>query len=188
MSGIKGPCLNLALDYFDHPKTKRLVSLLGRGAEVLPLRLWCFCGRHLAESGKLSGYSEAEIEGLMDWRGQKGRAIKALVQVGFLDRLSDGWQVHDWPEHEGHIFASHLKAQKAAKARWGRIRAPTDAPSTAPSNAQASVEQCPVPYRTVPTPRVPYAGNGTDAPPPICEKCGKPYGGSLKEHMACMGL
>ena len=66
------PYLNLDLNYFDHIKTKRLVGLLGRGSEVLPIRLWCACGKHRAESGKLDGYSAQEIESLVEWWGESG--------------------------------------------------------------------------------------------------------------------
>lgn len=58
--------LNLDMDYFGHPKTKRLVGLLGRGAEVLPLRLWCHVGKYHAQDGRLAGYSPQEIEAIGD--------------------------------------------------------------------------------------------------------------------------
>lgn len=64
------PYLNIDLDYFDHPKTVRLIGLLGRDADVLPIRLWKYCGKFMAEDGRLIGLSVQEIEAAMGWRGQ----------------------------------------------------------------------------------------------------------------------
>lgn len=123
------PSLNLDLDYFEHVKTQRLVGLLGRGAEVLPIRLWCACGKHRAESGTLAGYSAQEIEALCAWWGKSGQMVKAMVQVGFLDRVQakvDGklrpaYAVHNWRKRSGHLVAYRIRAQKAAEARWEGI-------------------------------------------------------------------
>ena len=54
--------LNLDIHYFTNIKTKRLVGLLGKGAELLPLRLWCHCAEHHAENGELAGYTAQELE------------------------------------------------------------------------------------------------------------------------------
>lgn len=120
------PYLNLDLDYFDHPKTKRLVGLLGRGADVLPIRLWAYCGKYHAESGRLTGYSPQEIEKLIDWWGKSGEAVEALLKVGFLED-KNGLQVHDWKEEQGHIHALKIRNKKVAKNRWKNIK---NAPST----------------------------------------------------------
>lgn len=115
------PTLNLDLDYFEHPKTKRLVGLLGRGAESLPIRLWCYCGKYHRKDGSLSAYSSEEIEALVDWRGQKGKAIEALAKVGFVDEVDGVFVIHDWHDHAGHLEALHVSARHAAKKRWERF-------------------------------------------------------------------
>ncbi len=78
------PDLNLDLNYFDHPKTKRLIGLLGRGAEVIPIRLWCVCGRLHAESGRLTDYTAQEIESTVEWWGKEGEAEAALLKLNFI--------------------------------------------------------------------------------------------------------
>ncbi len=111
--------INLDPDFFGHPKTKRLVGLLGRGAEMLPIKLWCYCGKYHAKDGRFTGYSTHEIESLVDWWGKPGDMIDAMVKVEFLVRREDGdYEIHDWLDHEGHIIALKDKAQKAARARW----------------------------------------------------------------------
>jgi hypothetical protein len=125
------PSLNLDLDYFEHPKTQRLVGLLrahaGRGcgqdAALLPIRLWVHCGKFHAESGELHGYEPGEIESIMKWDGAAGEAVKAMLKVGLLEEIEGGYRVHDWLQHCGHLQAFKLRARKAAAVRWGTCAA-----------------------------------------------------------------
>jgi hypothetical protein len=116
------PYLNLDLDYFDHPKVVRLVGQLGRGSDLLPVRLWCYCGKYHAEDGELIGYSPLEIETAIKWWGQAGKAVEILVLMNFLEKTPDGYQVHDWASINGHISALKKRAQDGAAERWRRYR------------------------------------------------------------------
>lgn len=129
--------LNVDINYFDHPKTRRLVGLLGRGADVLPIKLWSYCGKYRPESGRLTDHSAQEIESIVGWWGNQGRLMEVLLQLGFVERDGEGFKVHDWLETQGHLAMFKERAKKGAAARWGR-----DAPSNASSNAQASDKQC----------------------------------------------
>lgn len=134
------PYLNLDLDYFDHPKTKRLVGLLGRGSDVLPVRLWCYCGKYHAETGDMTGYSPTDLESLIGWWGQPGKAVDALTRLGFLDAAGAGFMVHDWALINGHIAALKARAVAGAQARWAKAKEDAQAmlkhsPSNAGSNA-----------------------------------------------------
>jgi len=138
------PYLNLDLDFFEHIKIKRLVGLLGRGAEVLPIRLWCYCGKHHTESGKLTGYSTQEIESIIAWWGKDGQAVEALVKVGLLSGQDGTFYVHDWKTTNGHLIAFKKRAKQAASIRWKH----------ATSIANNKVKQSPnhtIPYQTIPT-------------------------------------
>lgn len=128
--------LNLSLDYFDHPKTRRLIGLLGRGAAELPIRLWCYCGKHHAESGSLASYSAQEIESIVGWWGKTGELVGAMVKVGFLEVDGDGWKIRDWSDQNGHLAAFKARAKTAAAARWGKL-------SNATSNAKSKHKQFP---------------------------------------------
>lgn len=133
------PYLNVDLDYFDHRKTKRLIGLIGRGAEVLPIRLWAYCGKHHSEDGRLAGYSDQEIEANVGWWGKAGEMMPALKRAGFVDNPNGCWEVHAWEEHQGHIAAFKLKGAAMAKARWDKARA--DAASIAASNTTSNAQK-----------------------------------------------
>jgi len=139
--------LNLDLDYFDHPKTKRLIGLLGRGAAELPIRIWCYCGKYHAESGNLTNYSPQEIESIAGWWGKSGEMIKAMEQVGFLENDGVSWRVKDWLQINGHLAMFKERAKKAALARWGMSE---KCLLNATSIAQALYKQCPKPNQTKP--------------------------------------
>lgn len=125
------PYLNLDVDYFSHRKTVRLIGLLGRGAEALPIRVWAYCGKHHPESGSLASYSTQEIETAVGWWGTSGALVAAMVKIGFLDQTDDGYACHDWLEYEGHLAAFHVRAKRAAKERWDRYRQARQAGSNA---------------------------------------------------------
>ncbi len=137
------PYLNLDLDYFTHPKTSRLVGLLGRGAAELPIRLWAYCGKHHSESGNLTGYSAQEIETVVGWWGGTGKMVEAMLNVGFLDKIENGFRIHGWKEHAGHLSVFKKRAKSAAKERWKKY-----ARSNASSNAQDEITNAP--YHTLP--------------------------------------
>ncbi|OHB90835.1 MAG: hypothetical protein A3D89_04255 [Planctomycetes bacterium RIFCSPHIGHO2_02_FULL_52_58] len=140
--------LNLDLNYFTHPKTIRLIGLLGRGAEVLPIRLWCYCGKYHAESGRLAGYSVQEVESILEWWGEKGKAVEAMVSVGFLHEDGKNSEkilsIHEWKNHQGHIVFFKKRAKIAAKARWSK-EVMGNATSSATSSAIGGGKQCPLP-------------------------------------------
>ena len=112
--------INLDFDFFDHPKVKRLIARLGRGAEVLPVRLWCYCGKYHCEDGNLLGYSDIEIEQLIGWWGQAGECVKGLDGL-FIHAIEGGWAVHEWLEYQGHITAYKSKATKMRAARLANL-------------------------------------------------------------------
>lgn len=158
------PHLNLDLDYFEHYKTKRLVGLLGRGAEVLPIKLWRYCGKFHCEDGRLTGYTEQEIESIVEWWGKPGECIGALLTVGFLEKDDVGYFVHDWLEVQGHIKALKERNSKNAKSRWDKIRGQCQ------TDATGMRGQCPLPSKPskpsikTPIPPAGAAGSGGEDP------------------------
>lgn len=114
--------LNLSFGWFRHPKAIQLIGILGKGAAELPLRLWCFCGEHHYEDGSLTRYSEDAIEGIVGWWGPKGAFIKAMVEVRLIDKREDGYYVHDWADHAGHIGAIMAKSRKMTALRLKKLR------------------------------------------------------------------
>ncbi len=142
--------LNVSPDFFGHPKTRRLEGLLGKGADVLPIRLWSYCSKYCPADGRLKNLSEGEIESALGWWGKPGEAVEALKKVGFLDHDGNSYASHGWREHQGHLVAFKKRASEAAKARWKRAR------SIAASNAKTSsgdvLGGCPLPVHDSPVP------------------------------------
>lgn len=119
------PYLNVDLDYFTHPKVVRLIGLLGPQHLSVPIRLWCYVGKHHCEDGSLKGYSVQEIESILGWKGKKGVLIDALIKVGFLDLLhtdeDEIYHVHDWLEHAGHLAAFKKRSKQSNQKRWKNL-------------------------------------------------------------------
>lgn len=132
------PSLNLDLNYFDHVKAMRLVARLGPGADVLPIKLWAWVGNHHPETGRLA-LLESEVEHICHWWGDKGAMVSALLEIGFLKKVGNFFEINDWFEHSGHLAAFKKRAKKAARKRWG-IKTKS---SNASSNAKSEVEQSP---------------------------------------------
>jgi len=116
------PYLNLDLDWFGHRKAIRLVGLLGAGADLYPIKLWAYVGKHHAETGRLDGYTEQEIESICGWQGEAGKLAQTLVlpQINLLEAHENYFQIHDWFEHCGHLAAFKKRAKTAAKKRWAK--------------------------------------------------------------------
>lgn len=113
--------LNLDINYFDHLKTKKLVDLLGKGAEILPIKLWCYTAKHYAIDGKLPRHTADDIENVLGWAGEKGACTRALTETNFIKAKRSGFWVNGWLEWSGHLSASKIKATNAANARWSKL-------------------------------------------------------------------
>lgn len=152
------PYINLDLDYENHPRTMRLVGLLGRGAEMLPIRLWLYCGKYLSDSGEFTGFSAQEIESIARWWGKSGEMIAALEKcvdekgVPFIIKTDNGWKIPNWLDINGHLQVFKERAKIASKKRWDKYRmenASSIASSNPVSNAQAMLKQCSIPNHTI---------------------------------------
>lgn len=138
--------LNVDLNFFDHPKTKRLVGLLGRGSEVLPIKLWAYAGKVRAEDGRLVGHAAQEIESIAGWWGKPGEMLEAMLREGtrFLELEADGtYALHDWLEYQGHLAAYKIRGKKAADARWEKLAGESIKPINATSIPQACHKHSP---------------------------------------------
>ena len=154
------PYLNLDPSYPEHPKTIRLIGLLGEMADALPVRLWAYCARVHPRDGYLKGYSSAEVEAIIKWRGEPDLAVKSFVSVGFIRKVVGGYICNDWKDHEGHLEAFSRRGKQAAKKRWSSY-----ATSIASSNAKKILSNTPA-VPAVPTiPTNGLAGSGDLAKP-----------------------
>ena len=118
------PYLNIDLEYFDHPKTLMLEAELGgHRAMLIPVLLWRHAGKYHSDDGYLKGYTPAAIAKVVQYDHRNAeKLVEALIKCRFLDKKKDGFQVHDWSEHNGHLALFRERARIAAEARWNKSK------------------------------------------------------------------
>jgi hypothetical protein len=106
----------------DHPKFAHLKALLGlgKGATLGYLEaVWHFTGRFTPQ-GDIGKYSDSQIENWVEWPGEAGELIAAMVEAKWIDRDDvHRLLVHDWHQH----------ADKATKNALGRAEKKFCAPT-----------------------------------------------------------
>jgi hypothetical protein len=101
-----------------HPKTKKLYRRLGAEGcwSLVRLFLWAAANH---PDGDLSGMTGEDIELAIDWPGEDGAFVSALMEVRFLDRQEGSYRIHDWQEH--NPWAAGADA-RSVKARWNAAK------------------------------------------------------------------
>lgn len=96
----------------EHPKFSRLKVILGVGKAVALGYLeclWHFAGRFTPD-GALSKYEPEEIEAWLEWDGEPGALIAALIKSRWIDQdPTHGLIVHDWHKHADDATKLALK-------------------------------------------------------------------------------
>ena len=100
-----------------HPKTKKLIRRLGKAGawDLVRLFLWVASNR---SDGDLSGLSDEDLELSIDFDGEEGSFISALVEVGFIDGEAGARKVHDWQEHNPWAAGADARSEKS---RWAAV-------------------------------------------------------------------
>jgi hypothetical protein len=105
--------VQLDADYYDHPKTLHLVSLIGTEGDVYPPRLWTWAIKY-AKKGVLRSTSMIEVA--CRWRGESGKLAAAMMAAGFVEM--DGLTIHGWMERTGHdLEVYELKKERLRERR-----------------------------------------------------------------------
>jgi hypothetical protein len=103
-----------------HPKTRKLIKRHGQAAAWNLICLFLFA-RDNKPDGDFSGMTAEDIELAADWQGEDGVFVQSLIDYGFIDKTQDGYQIHDWADHNpwaaGARKRSESAKQNAAK-RW----------------------------------------------------------------------
>lgn len=144
--------IRLSVDFFDHPKTMKLLRSMGMDALICLQRLWCFAGKYRPD-GTLSDMEEIDIEFAARWTGEHGEFVSGMVKLKWIDCADGVYILHDWHDHNG--FAVHAKeredqARKAAEKRWKKRYGSSDV--DADSNAHSNADSNPVSNAPSPTP------------------------------------
>lgn len=79
----------------EHPKTKRLCRLLGlpRPTVVGYLHFLWWWAYDYAPEGDLSAFTDDDIADAVDWDGEPGALVSALIESGFINADR---HIHDW--------------------------------------------------------------------------------------------
>jgi hypothetical protein len=101
---------------FTSPKIRRLAVVLGvpwPHALGLAGLLWRFAAKH-APTGEIGLHDDEEIAAALEWPGDAGELVAALVRCRLLDPTDSAARllVHDWPDHAPRYVSATLKRQK----------------------------------------------------------------------------
>jgi hypothetical protein len=101
---------------FTSPKIRRLAVVLGvpwPHALGLAGLLWRFAAKH-APTGEIGLHDDEEIAAALEWPGDAGDLVAALVRCRLLDPTDSAARllVHDWPDHAPRYVSATLKRQK----------------------------------------------------------------------------
>lgn len=178
--------IRLSLDFFDHPKSKKLKKRLGLEGVMALLKLWAWTAGN-RPGGMLTGLDAEAVELAADWDGEDGTFVSTLLDLRLLDDADGTFAIHDWEDHQAYASKSEersSKAKKAAEARWSKAKEDmgagasnaqpmlTDATSINEhtfSNAPETRNQKPVFYNTTPDGVVVDADPGDDPDAPASE-------------------
>lgn len=143
----------LKLDVLEHDKIKELIEIfeeeekhLGSAAVLSWMRLIIYAARN-ATDGHLA-IKPRRLRIVSGFPGQTEQLIEALIDLELIEKTPQGYQLHDWEEHQPYIAASGLRisqAKKAARARWekGEKKQGGNAGSNALSNAESKKSNAP---------------------------------------------
>lgn len=120
-----------------HPKTKRLIRRLGHAGawHLIVLFVWTAANR---PDGNLSGLNAEDIEIAVDWMGDPGAFVSALVEVGFLKGDELSYLIHDWAEHNPWAAGANERSAKASAAARARYQKQTSAAPSSEPDATSS--------------------------------------------------
>lgn len=125
--------ISISTDFLSHRKTSKLRKCLGDKAIFSLIRLWSYVAQWFCK-GILTDFDKEMIEDVAGWRGEEGRFVDSILEIGFLDKHGDQYQIHDWKIHNKFAYNADTRSEhgrKAAKIRWARQRQQEDAQSKA---------------------------------------------------------
>ena len=138
--------IRLAVNFWQHPKTIKLMRKGGMEAVRSLQILWCFCAQERT-SGILDGMDIDDIEIAADWHGDEGSFVKLLIAGNWLEYMADGtYALHGWDERQAYVSKAESRreqAKAAAEKRWSEKRSmPTAMPIHADGNADLCEQHC----------------------------------------------
>lgn len=106
--------MRVETDFVDHPKVLRLAAVLATSeaeAGWYVMRAWSWLSR-FCPTGQLRDIDGTALESACKWRGTPGELVTSFARVEWLERVSGGWEAHDWTEHQGKVAANAAKERE----------------------------------------------------------------------------
>lgn len=108
--------IRLSVSFLGHYKRDKLKSLLGDKGIVALLDLWLKTAQ-IRPKGVFIGMDKKAIATSAGWKGSPEKFINALLESGFLEKDSQNiFFLHDWEEHQGWVYHSDERSEKAKNA------------------------------------------------------------------------
>lgn len=110
----------IGVDFFNHPKIKRLKRRHGDTAVLCLLKLWAFTAIHRCE-GRLYEMEKEDILDACEWPGDV-EYVDSLHDFKLLDKDAHWYSIHNWKKHNSWAIGANKRSEKArvaAERRWG---------------------------------------------------------------------
>lgn len=111
--------IRISLSFRHHRKRKKLFQRLGdKGIRSL-IDFWSTVAEQ-NPTGILTDYSSEDIEIDAGWNGEPGDFIKNIIEIGFLDKINNGYSLHNWDIRQPWVFKSDERSDKARFSRMAK--------------------------------------------------------------------
>lgn len=112
--------IRISLDFFRHPKTKKLKKRLGADGVFALQALWVFTAQSRT-NGILEGMDKEDVELAADWYGEEGVFADTLLAIGFLDYSDGVYSIHDWQVHNSYAATEEERRDQSRFARLAAV-------------------------------------------------------------------
>lgn len=114
--------IRLSVSFFEHKKTIKLQRRLGDSGIIALQKLWIYTAIN-KPTGILDGYDVEDIAIAAKWAGDADDFVQTLIDLKWIDKIEDGFSIHDWQIH--NLYACYspersAKAKKAINTRWSK--------------------------------------------------------------------
>ena len=142
--------IRVSVDFWEHPKTLKLIRSLGIEAPVALQRLWMYAAKFRPD-GVLSDLETIDVAEAARWNGDPDKFVKALLDRGWLDKEDGIYIIHDWPEHQPWVVSAPERSRRAKcaiNARWEKERSKNmqNIPGVYDENTPSNTDAIRMPY------------------------------------------
>lgn len=116
----------VAVSFFTHKKTIRLIRKLRLEGPWYLLKLWAWAREHCPD-GNLEDMTKQDIEEAIGWTGESGAFMEAITAEDTLHvvRIDDNYVLHNWEKHNSWAAGAAKRSEIArenAKKGWDKRR------------------------------------------------------------------